>query len=55
MNFVWGYLPLIQKDCVTHMNGLLKKTLRILIYVFNWIYFMQCLISFSSFSLHLCL
>ena len=59
---VRGYLPLIRKDCTTHMHSLavyvkegipfardyLQKTLQILIYVFDWLYFTQCLISFSS-------
>ena len=59
---VRGYLPLIRKDSGTHMHGLavyvkedfllhgiyLWKTLQILIYVFDWLYFTQCLTSFSS-------
>ena len=58
---VGGYLAFIRKDYVTHMHGLsvyvkeflllgtyLWKTLQILTYVFNWLYFTQCLISFSS-------
>ena len=38
-----GYLPLIQKDSVTHMPGL-----AVYIYVFEWLYIIQFLISFSS-------
>ena len=59
---VRGYLPLIWKDSVTHRNGLtvyvkeglllvwtcLWKTLQILAYVFDWLYFAQWLTSFSS-------
>ena len=59
---VRGYLPLIRKDFSTHMHGLavhvkeglplhetyLWKTLQILIYFFDWLYFTQCLTSFSS-------
>ena len=58
------YLPLIQKDSIIHMHGLAvyvkkdfllhlsypKKTLQILAYVFNWLYFTLCLTSFSSIS-----
>ena len=57
---VRGYLSLLQKDSITHMHGLvlyvkkyfllhgtyLYKTLRILTYVFDWLYFTQCLTSF---------
>ena len=65
-----GYLPLIQKDSSTRMHGLavhvkedfllhgtcLYKTLKILTSVFDWLYFTQCLTSFSSINhlLHLC-
>ena len=60
---VRGYLPLIRKDSSTHMHGLavyvkeglpfardlsLEKTLQILTYVFDLLYFTQCLTSFSS-------
>ena len=59
---VRGYLPLIREDSITHMHGLavyvkeglpfartnLWKTLQILIYVFDWLYFTQFLTSFSS-------
>ena len=59
-NFSWtGYLSLIWKDSVTHIHGLavyvkkglpfagnLSKTVRIVIYGFNWLYFIQC--RFSS-------
>ena len=59
---VTGYLPLTQKDSITHMHGLAVyvkegllfawdlclETLQILTYVFNWLYFTQCLTSFSS-------
>ena len=55
---VRGYLPLIRKSSSTHIHGLalyvkeglpyLEKTLQILIYVFDWLYFTQCLTSFSS-------
>ena len=67
---VRGYLPLIREDSITHMHGLavyvkkglpfartnLWKTLQILIYVFDWLYFTQFLTSFSSFDhlLQLC-
>ena len=56
-----GYLPLIQKDPVTHMHGLvvyLKEELPFArdfplensqdSYASNWLYFIQCLTSFSS-------
>ena len=54
-----GYFPLIRKDSVTHMHGgtvYVKEglpftrdvPLRILIYIFNWLYFIQCFTSFSS-------
>ena len=60
--FMKGYLPLIWKDSTTHMHGvkvylkeglhfasdLSLENLSILICVFNWLYFMQCLTSFSS-------
>ena len=56
---VRGYLPFIQKDCSTHMHCLtvnVKERLpfaqdlslensQILIYVFDWLYFTQCLTS----------
>ena len=56
-----GYLPLLRKDPITHMHGfavyvkeglcfardLSLEALRILTYVFHWLYFTQCLISFS--------
>ena len=58
---VRGYLPLIRKHSSIHMHGLpvyvkgfpfartyLQKTLQILIYVFDWLYFTQRLTSFSS-------
>ena len=64
-----GYLPLIQKDSTTHMHGLVvyarkdfllhgtyfQKTLQILAHVFDWLYFTQCLTSFSSFDHFFCL
>ena len=57
-----GYLCLIQKNSGTHMHGLAvyvkegiplapdlsPETLQILTYVFDWLYFTQCLTSFSS-------
>ena len=59
--FMRGYLPLILEDSTTHMKGLavyvreaihlqfyLQKTLQILFYVFDWLYFTQCLTSFFS-------
>ena len=59
---VRGYLPLIRKDSSTHMHGLAVyvkeglpfardlslKTLQILTYVFDWLYFTQYLTSLSS-------
>ena len=58
---VRGYLPLIQKDSSTHMHGLavyVKEGLPFAgdlslensadSYVFDWLYFTQCLTSFSS-------
>ena len=56
---VRGYLPLIRKDSSTHMHcptiyvkeGLSfarDLSLQILTYVFNLLYFTQCLTSFSS-------
>ena len=59
---VRGYLPLIRKDSGTHIDGLAVyvkeglpfardlslETLQILIYVFDWLYFTQCLTSFSA-------
>ena len=57
-----GYLPVIRKDSSTHMPGLtvyvkeglpfpqdfISRKLQILIYVFDWLSFTQCLTSFSS-------
>ena len=66
---VRGYLPLIQKDSTTHMHGLavyVKEGLPFAwvlslensadSYVFDWLYFTQCLTSFSSINhlLQLC-
>ena len=58
---VRGYLSFIQKDSTAHMHGLLvyveerfpfTKDLylenSILTYIFNWLYFTQCLACFSS-------
>ena len=58
---VRGYLPLIRKDYITHMHGLavyMKEGLPFArdlslensadSYVFDWLYFTQCLTSFSS-------
>ena len=45
---VRGYLSLIQKDSVIHMHGLavyVKNSADF--YVFDWLHFIQCLISFS--------
>ena len=45
-----GYLPLIRKDSITNLHGLavyLKEGLPFA-YVFDWLYFTQCLTSFSS-------
>ena len=64
-----GYLPLIRKDSSTHMHGLavyvkegllfhgmyLKKTLQILTYVFDWLYFIQCLSTFYCIDHLFCL
>ena len=64
---VRGYLPLIWMDSTTHMHGLavhvkegllqtyLCKTLQILTYVFDWLYFIQCLTPFSSINHLLCI
>ena len=67
--YVTGYLLLIWKDSSTHMHGLtvyVKEGLPFAwdlslensadSYVFDWLYFTQCLTSFSSIShlLHLC-
>ena len=65
-----GYLPLIENDSATHMHGLtvyVKEGLPFTqdlslensagsSYVFDWLYFTQCLTSFSSIDplLHLC-
>ena len=65
---VSGYLPLIRKDSITHMHGLvvyvkeglpfarayLQKTLRIPTSVLDWLYFTQCLSSFSPINHLLC-
>ena len=66
---VRGYLPLIRKDSSTHMHGLavyVKEGLPFArdlslenssdSYVFDWVYFTQCLTSFSSidYLLQLC-
>ena len=63
---VRGYLlPLIWKNCVTHMHGLAVyvkeglpfarglslENLLILVYVFDWLYFTQCVPSISFFLL----
>ena len=48
---VGGYIPLIRKDSSTHMHGLtvyVKEGLQILTYVFDLLYFIQCLTSSSS-------
>ena len=65
---VRGHLPLIQKDSLTHMCGLtvyekeglpfacdLSQKTQILTYVFDWLYFTQCLTSFSFVNHLLCL
>ena len=67
--FVIGYLSLIRKDSSTHMHGLavyVKEGLPFArdlslensadSYVFDWLYFTQCLTSFSSINhlLQLC-
>ena len=62
------YLPLIRKDSTTHIHGVtvyvkeglpfardIKKSLQILTYVFDLLYFTQCLTSFSSIDHLLCL
>ena len=66
---VRGYLPLIRKDSSIHMHGLAVYVKEGLFfawdlslensadsYVFDWLYFTQCLTSFSSINyfLHLC-
>ena len=66
---VRGYLPLIRKDSSTHMHGLavyVKEGLPFArdlslensadSYVFDWLYFIQCLTSFSCINhlLRLC-
>ena len=54
-----NYLCLIRKDPTIHMHSLAvyvkeglpfawEKTLQILTYVFDWLYLIQCLTSFSS-------
>ena len=45
---VRGYLPLIRKDSSTHIYGLTVYLKEGLSYVFDWLYFTQCLTSFSS-------
>ena len=66
---VRAYLHLIRKDSSTHMHSLAVyvkeglpfvrdlslKTLWILTYVFDWIYFTHCLTSFSCIDCLLCL
>ena len=57
---VKGYLPLIWKDSIIHMDGLAVYVKEgsprwILIYVFDCLYFIQYLTSFSSISHLLCL
>ena len=66
---VRGYLLLIREDSSTHMHGLAfhaneglpfardlsLENSAILTYVFDWLYFTQCLISFSSINRLLCL
>ena len=63
---VRGYLPLIPKDPSTHIHGLAVyvkeglpfaqdlKTLKIVTYVFDLLYFTQCFTSFSSIDHLLC-
>ena len=64
---LWGYLPLIRKDSVTHMHGLavyVKKGIpfawdlslenSVDSYVFDQLYFTQCLTPFSSINHLLC-
>ena len=64
---VTGYLSLIQKDSITHMHGLtvyvregLPFALELSLenpadsYVLDWLYFTQCLTSFSSIDHLLC-
>ena len=62
--FVRGYLPLIWKDSITHMYGLpvyVKEGLPFPLensgdsYIFNWLYFTQCLTFFSCIDHLLCL
>ena len=58
---VWGYFPLTKKDAVTHMHEVVVYVTEELpfvwdisleksadSYVFEWLYFIQCLVSFSS-------
>ena len=65
---VRGYFPLIRKDSSTHMHGLavyVKEGLPFAwdlslensadSYVFDWLYFTQCLTSFSSINHLFCL
>ena len=58
---VRGYLPLIRKDSGTHMHGLAVYVKEGLPFAWDlslekWLYFTQCLTSFSSIDhlLHLC-
>ena len=60
---VRGYLPLIRRDSGAHMHGLtdfllhgtyLYKNLQIFTYVFDWLYFTQCLFSSIDHLIHLC-
>ena len=56
---VGGYLPLTRKDSITHMYGLVVHVkegppLQIFTYVFEWLYFTQCVSSFSSINHLLC-
>ena len=43
-----GYLPLIRKDSVTHIHGFAEYMKGGLPFAFNWFYFIQYLISFTS-------
>ena len=61
---IWrDYLPLFWRDSVTHMQGrtsfctglISRKLCWFLTYVFNCLYFMQCLTSFCSIDHLLCL
>ena len=44
-------LAVYMKEGLPFAWDLFQKTLQILIYVFNWLYFTQCLTSFSSINL----